>query len=182
MKWQVSINCPFYKYIKIFKTSLDSGCPEFFPTAFYLRYFALQKNSKHGWHSHDYDPFSLWRHSVALGITLPIFLSFLPFWDYSVTIYHHWQLVKKILTDTCLVPSILKLSQSWLWYTGGIIHQVWRKTRLEEFPTICVCPGEIIITELIAEINLFMGNRSSIMWDIKAAFTSFSNFDLEVLS
>lgn len=27
------------------------------------------------WHSRDYDPLSLWRHSVALVITLPIFLS-----------------------------------------------------------------------------------------------------------
>lgn len=186
MKWQVSINSQFYKYIKILKTSLNSGCPDYFPMAFYPRYFAFQKDLKHGWHPKETVGLSwLWPFFPVKTFSdighNPSHFSFLHFWDYSVTIYHHCQLVKKILTDTGLVPSIFRWSHSCLWCTGGIISWVWGKTRLEEFPAICMCPKEII-TEIIAKINFFMGNRTSSMWDIKTAFTSFCNFDLEVLS
>lgn len=149
---------------------------------FYVRYFVLQKDSKHGWHQKE---------TVALSWLWPFFpvktfsglshFSFLCFWDYSVMIYHHWQHINMILTDACLVLSILKWSPSWLWCTGGIISWVWGKIRLEEFLTMYVS-WRNYYNRTNCKINLFMGNRISSMWDIKTAFTSFYKFGLEVLS
>lgn len=156
---------------------------KYFPMAFYLRYSALQKDAKHGWHQKETValswlwPFSPWRHSVTLGITLPIFLSCVS--EIIQSIYYHLQHIKKILTDPCLAPSILKWSHSCLWCTRVIICWVWGKTRLEGFLTMCACPGEIIRTN--CKINFFTGNRTSSMWDTKIVFFFFYNFDLEVL-